>query len=437
MRRVLRKRVLIFAVSAGCVVAAVVIAAILAFESVAQFSKLGQTNQQTLQRIRCKESEQSAEAGRCSIRDLKTDWEIDPSDFIVIKASRFFIASNPQYRDLWLSASDPTFIRRFRVFTTWETPAGEVWRLYAESRAIDGRKVDIMVGERVNADWFLVSYPLTPNTDERLKEELERIAARVTWNGTRLESRRINSNVDGYQIIESDTGRVVRWSGEMPAVFPADRALAAGRVRLYREGGDLFLVRAEEDEDVLVAAVAGIGNVWWMAGIGLAVLAFVFLLAYVIGIEWLKKYFALRGGHPATVEQALKLGEGQRIEFKHGLVEDALLRAITAFANTNDGTVFIGIDDESRVRGLEATTPKAKDALRHKIFSLIREKIQPCPVVDMDFEEVQGEAVVRLFVPRGEEPLYYLKGVSYVRHGESNVTPRPEQVTRILAQYAF
>jgi hypothetical protein len=436
MRRILRKRVLIFAVSAACVCAAVVVAAILTFESVTQLSKLGQTNQQTLQRIRCRDSDQTATTGRCSIRDLKTDWEIDASDFIVMKASRFFIAGNPQYRDFWLSASDPAFIKRFSVFTSWESPVGEVWRLYSESRAIDGHKFEIMVGERVNADWFLVKYPLAPNTDQKLKEELDRMAARVTWDGTRLESRRINATLDGYQIVESDTGHVVRWNGEMPAQFPADRALVVDRIRLYREGGDLFLVRAAQDDDVLVAAIGPIGNVWWMAGIALVVWAFVFLLAYVIGVEWLKKYFALRGGHPTSVAQALKSGEGQRIEFKHGLVEDTLLRAITAFANTNDGTVFIGIDDEARVRGLDVTTPKEKD-VRHRIFSLIRERIQPCPVVDMDFEEVDGRVILRLFVPRGDEPLYYLKGVSYVRHGESNITPRPEQVTRILAQYAF
>jgi hypothetical protein len=437
MRRILRKRVFIFAVSAACVCAAVVVAAILTFESVTQFSKLGQTNQQTLQRIRCRDSDQSATAGRCSIRDLKTDWEIDASDFIVMKASRFFVAGNPQYREFWLSASDPAFIRRFSVFTSWESPVGEVWRLYSESKTSDGHKFEIMVGERVNADWFLVKYPLAPNTDQKLKEELDRIAARVTWDGTRLESRRINSTLDGYQIVESDTGRVVRWSGEMPALFPADRALVVDRVRLYREGGDLFLVRAAQDDDVLVAAIGPIGNGWWMAGIGLVVWGFVFLLAYVVGVEWLKKYCALRGGHPTSVGQAIKSGEGQRIEFKHGLVEDTLLRAITAFANTNDGTVFIGIDDEARVRGLDVTTPKDKDVLRHRIFSLIRERIQPCPVVDMDFEEVDGRVILRLFVPRGDEPLYYLKGVSYVRHGESNITPRPEQVTRILAQYAF
>jgi len=436
MRRTLRRRVLVFAASAACLGAVVVVAGILIFESATQFSSLGYINQQTLRDIRCKESDGAGD-GRCSIRDLKTDWEFDAADFIVIKASRFFIASYSKYPGLWLSASDPTFIRRFREFTTWPTPANETWRLYSEGRTIDGQRVEILVGERLQADWFLVNYSPASNMDQRLKEELDRIAARIVWNGTRLETRRINSTVDGYQIVESDSGRVVRWSGELPAVFPAEHALVVRRVGLYREAGDLYLFRADESEDVLAVTIGAIGNVWSIIWIGLAVWVIVFLLAYIIGVEWLKKYFALRGGRPAPVEQALKSGEGQRIEFKHGLVEDALLRAITAFANTNDGTIFIGIDDEARIRGLELETAKAKDALRHKIFALIRERIQPCPVVDMDFEEADGRVIVRLFVPRGEEPLYYLKGVSYVRHGESNITPRPEQVTRILAQYAF
>jgi ATP-dependent DNA helicase RecG len=151
----------------------------------------------------------------------------------------------------------------------------------------------------------------------------------------------------------------------------------------------------------------------------------------------LRRYFSLRGGRPATVAEALAVGEGQSIEFKHGLTEDPLLKAITAFANTNDGTVFIGIDDEGRVRGLEFPSPKAKDEFRHKVYGLVRDRIQPIPVVDLDFENSGGVEVARLFVRRGDAPLYYFRGVNYIRHGESNVTPRPEQVVRILEKYAF
>lgn len=63
-----------------------------------------------------------------------------------------------------------------------------------------------------------------------------------------------------------------------------------------------------------------------------------------------------------TLEEALRNGEGANVEFKRGLpddtpkrgtVEDDLMRSIAAFANTNDGVVFIGVDDAGHVKGLE------------------------------------------------------------------------------------
>jgi hypothetical protein len=49
-------------------------------------------------------------------------------------------------------------------------------------------------------------------------------------------------------------------------------------------------------------------------------------------------------------------------------------------------------------------------------------------------DQVQAPLAVRPFAMVSD---YYFKGVSYIRHGESNVIPRPELVTRVLAQYAF
>jgi len=43
------------------------------------------------------------------------------------------------------------------------------------------------------------------------------------------------------------------------------------------------------------------------------------------------------------VREALRSGENQSIEFKHGVVEHQLMRAVTAFANSNSGTIFIGL----------------------------------------------------------------------------------------------
>jgi len=50
---------------------------------------------------------------------------------------------------------------------------------------------------------------------------------------------------------------------------------------------------------------------------------------------------------------------------------------------------------------------------------------------------VQAAYHLRVFVPRGEEPLYYLTGVIYVRFGPTDIRAQPEMVKRLLAAYAF
>jgi len=76
-------------------------------------------------------------------------------------------------------------------------------------------------------------------------------------------------------------------------------------------------------------------------------------------------------------------GEGQNVEFKRGIsddanrtgpVEDELLKSVAAFANTNDGVILIGIDDAGHVKGL-ALDFKQRDKLEQKIHQLIRPAI--------------------------------------------------------------
>jgi predicted HTH transcriptional regulator len=40
------------------------------------------------------------------------------------------------------------------------------------------------------------------------------------------------------------------------------------------------------------------------------------------------------------------------------------------------------------------------------------------------------------FVPRGDDPLYFLDGVIYVRHGSADVKAQPELVRRLLEEFA-
>jgi hypothetical protein len=176
VRRTIRLRVLVFACCAALVTMIVAVATIMIFEAVLPSRKLALENRETLERIRCGERSALSSGGpiSCDIREFKNDWELDGADFVLMKASRFFIASNPQYRTLWWSFSDPEFIGRFRRIANWETPTGEIWRLYSESREIDGHQVEIMVGQRLSAPWLFTGDRVSPEVDKRLREEVGR-----------------------------------------------------------------------------------------------------------------------------------------------------------------------------------------------------------------------------------------------------------------------
>lgn len=61
--------------------------------------------------------------------------------------------------------------------------------------------------------------------------------------------------------------------------------------------------------------------------------------------------------------------EDQSTEFKETYVDD-IKKTVVAFANTDGGTIFVGVDDSGRVVGVEdvdKTILRAQNALRDAI----------------------------------------------------------------------
>jgi ATP-dependent DNA helicase RecG len=161
--------------------------------------------------------------------------------------------------------------------------------------------------------------------------------------------------------------------------------------------------------------------------------------------RYLRRYFALLGIQVPTVEEALRTGEGQRVEFKRGLsdevaksgtVDTELLKSITAFANSNDGAIFVGIDDTGHVKGLELDF-KGRDASERRIHQLVRARIKPTPPIQVAFEELRGMLIGKISVARGEAPVYMLDGVAYLRQGSSDVQAQPDDIISLVAEFAF
>jgi hypothetical protein len=95
-----------------------------------------------------------------------------------------------------------------------------------------------------------------------------------------------------------------------------------------------------------VVSLATFGNAWALAASIPLVFLATFAAIIALSLTFFRKYFLLYGRELPSIGSALQSGKGQEFEFKRGVVDEDLLKSITAFANTNDGAVFIGVADD-------------------------------------------------------------------------------------------
>lgn len=123
--------------------------------------------------------------------------------------------------------------------------------------------------------------------------------------------------------------------------------------------------------------------------------------------------------------------ESKTVEYKREYLED-IKYAVIAFANTNGGKLFIGMEDDGRICGVDDP-----DGTMLRVTNLIRDAIRPNVTMftEVSVTEMEEKPVIVVNVQRGTVRPYYLaaKGVRpegvYVRQGSSSV---PASETAIL-----
>lgn len=109
----------------------------------------------------------------------------------------------------------------------------------------------------------------------------------------------------------------------------------------------------------------------------------------------------------------------------------AVLADVCAFANTNGGTIYIGVGADPKSPALDLpNVPELIDQLR----SEIDRKMTPSLEVTVDAQETRGKKIVRVIVPRGAEPPYAIDDNKvYVREEtETSLAVRDEIVQLVL-----
>lgn len=123
--------------------------------------------------------------------------------------------------------------------------------------------------------------------------------------------------------------------------------------------------------------------------------------------------------------------ETENIEFKVKATDD-LYKEVIAFANTNGGTIYIGIDDMGNAVGLDNV-----DETYTKITNGIRDAILPDVTIFVKYT-LRDDKVIKITVGEGSAKPYFLKskGIKpsgvYIRQGASSVQATYEQIRTMI-----
>lgn len=128
--------------------------------------------------------------------------------------------------------------------------------------------------------------------------------------------------------------------------------------------------------------------------------------------------------------------ESETVELKVVVVDD-IKKEIIAFANCDGGKLYIGVQDDGTVVGLNDP-----DSVALQISNMVRDAIKPDVTMFLHYETIEenGKKIVAVDVQRGTDRPYYIakKGMRpegvYVRQGYSSVPATDSAIRRMIKE---
>lgn len=138
------------------------------------------------------------------------------------------------------------------------------------------------------------------------------------------------------------------------------------------------------------------------------------------------------------IENLITLGESDTLEFKSTLrtnlktgekdkrMEKAVLKTLTAFLNSEGGTLLIGVTDDGEILGIDEHSFDNRDKLNLHMTNLISSQIgdEFLPFIRFKLVEFEDKAVMKVVCKRCNIPVFLKENKTeqyYVRSGPSSV----------------
>ena len=97
----------------------------------------------------------------------------------------------------------------------------------------------------------------------------------------------------------------------------------------------------------------------------------------------------------SLIGEATAYDKKQMLEIKR---PKSWLKSVSAFANGEGGILIFGISDDDQIIGLADAENDAE-----KISEEIKTKLDPVPVVNLEYKEIDGKRLILLHVYSGQE----------------------------------
>lgn len=128
--------------------------------------------------------------------------------------------------------------------------------------------------------------------------------------------------------------------------------------------------------------------------------------------------------------------ENSMLELKRQVIDD-IRKTVIAFANSGGGTIYIGVDNDGTVVGVENI-----DSESLRLSNMIRDAIKPDVTMFVSYahEKEQSKDIIKVTVQKGTECPYYLqnKGLRpegvFVRQGSSSVPATESAIRRMIME---
>ena len=119
----------------------------------------------------------------------------------------------------------------------------------------------------------------------------------------------------------------------------------------------------------------------------------------------------------------------ERMARKGGYLR-ATLRDVVAFANTNGGTIYVGVGSKTKNPPVGVARP---DEVIRMLTAEVDRTVVPPIEVDIDVLKTQGKNVLRVTVPKGENPPYAVDGVEiYVRQESETSRAVRDEIVQLV-----